>query len=96
MTDTTHYCEFCKTSIATLQCDGLLDPPTPAELQTVMGGLRAAKRTIKTCDRWMCRSCAGLPALQFHVRRSKPARSGTETLDLCPDCQQAGRKATLA
>lgn len=44
---------------------------------------------VKTCDRVMCRSCAGDPVLNIHLKTRSGGR--WDTRDLCPECRSAGR-----
>jgi hypothetical protein len=49
----------------------------------------------KTCDKRICRRCAG--PWRAHVSlQLKNGRRGGDTRDLCPDCAKAGRDIVIS
>ncbi len=73
----TPVCEFCRVNPGHLLCD--------ARVRAGLGGL------TRTCDRRVCRNCAGRPTQTMFLRMKGGCR--TDTRDLCPDCHAAGRTA---
>ncbi len=74
----TPVCEFCRVNPGHLLCDGRLSDP-------------AQVTHFRTCDKRVCRTCAGKPTQTMFLRMKGGCR--TDTRDLCPDCRQAGRTA---
>ncbi len=71
-------CEFCQQTPGPLLCDAVIPGTDP--------------KTSKTCDRRVCRNCAGAPHAQMHVNRGGRSRNSWDTRDICPECRAAGRK----
>jgi hypothetical protein len=46
----------------------------------------SADAPAKTCDKQICRACAGLPVALVH-KRVKGIGSRCDTRDLCPECR---------
>ncbi len=65
-------CEFCGQQPGNLLCDGRIS----------MGDIGHSR----TCDRQMCRACAGPPVALVRGGNAGPTR------DLCPACREANRK----
>jgi hypothetical protein len=50
----------------------------------------------KSCDRRMCRKCAGKPVSVIHMQSQKKGGGRAcawDSRDLCPNCRKAGRSA---
>lgn len=73
-------CEFCQQNPGSLLCDAVI----PAE--------SADPKKSHTCDRRICRNCAGAPLTQMHINRGGRVRNCWDTRDICPECRAAGRK----
>lgn len=63
-------CQFCNQR-STLLCDG----------KVKVGDVGHSR----TCNKRMCRACAGVPLALAHGRNAGGTR------DLCPECRKAGR-----
>jgi hypothetical protein len=72
-------CAFCGQP-SYLLCDGDVSP----------AGQVTHRRT---CDKPICRACAGQPIALVHGIRN--GRRHGDTRDLCPDCRAAARTTTI-
>ena len=72
-------CEFCNENPGPLLCDAI-----------VSGDTKDSK-VKQTCDRRICRKCAGAPLAQMHINRGGRGRNYFDTRDICPECRAAGR-----
>lgn len=73
-------CEFCRNNPGPLLCDAVVRTES------------SDPKSVRTCDRRICRNCAGAPVTTMHVNRGGGGRNSWDSRDICPECRAAGRK----
>ena len=79
------------TSPSVPMCEFCLQHPGPLLCDAIVSGDAKDSKVRQTCDRRMCRNCAGQPITTMHINRGSRG-SGWDSRDICPECKAAGRK----